>query len=185
MRIQVLVTATVLALTAAACSPAEDKAPAPAEAPLTGRATIYAAGEQSAEAFARALYADAAAPMANDPAKAAISPGRDPLYSRTLNALIGVDFREAEAKNEVPYLNYDPICACQDADGFALTALKMTPDGDKAATAEVAFTNHGQTHQQTLKLVREGPMWRIADVIDAKGKSLHDALMAIAEKAEG
>ena len=184
MRIQVLVTATVLALTATACSPAEEKTPAPAEAPLTGRAAIYAAGEQNAEAFARALYADAAAPLANDPAAAAITPGRDPLYSRTLNALIGVDFREAEAKREVPYLNYDPICGCQDAEGFALTALKMTPDGDKAATAEVTFTNHGQTQQQTLKLVKEGPMWRIADVVDAKGKSLHDELMAIAEMVE-
>ena len=183
MRIQVLVTATVLALTATACSPAEDKAPAPAEAPLTGRATIYAAGEQSAEAFARALYADAAAPMANDPAKAAISPGRDPLYSRTLNALIGVDFREA--KGEIPYLNYDPVCACQDADGFALTALKMKPDGDKAALTDVTFVNHGKTQQQTLKLVKEGPMWRIADVIDARGRSLHDELMVIAERAEG
>jgi hypothetical protein len=185
MRARIIMTAAVLALTATACSPAEDKAPAPAEAPLTGRAAIYAAGEQNAEAFARALYADAAAPMANDPSKAAIRPGRDPLYSRTLNALIGVDFRDAQSRDEVPYLNYDPVCACQDADGFALTALKMTPDGDKAATAEVTFTNHGQTQQQTLKLVREGPMWRIADIIDAKGKSLHDALMAIAEKAEG
>ncbi len=120
--------------------------------------------------------------MANDPAAAAVSPGRDPLYSRTLNALIGVDFREA--KGEVPYLNYDPVCACQDADGFALTGLKMTPDGDKAALADVTFANHGETQQQTLKLVKEGPMWRIADVVDAKGKSLHDALMAIAERAE-
>ncbi|WP_436357149.1 DUF3828 domain-containing protein [Brevundimonas sp. CEF1] len=181
MRVQAIMTAAVLAL--AACSPAEDKAPAPAEAPLAGRAAIYAAGEQNAEAFVRALYANAAAPLANDPAAASITPGRDPLYTRTLNALVGADFHAA--KGEVPYLNYDPICACQDADGFALTALKMTPDGDKAATAEVTFTNHGQTHQQTLKLVREGPMWRIADVIDGQGKSLHDALMAIAEKAEG
>ena len=180
MRVQAIMTAAVLALTA--CSPAEEKAPAPVEAPLTGRAAIYAAGEQNAEAFARALYA--APPSATpDPAAANVSPGRDPLYSRTLNALIGADFHAA--KGEVPYLNYDPICACQDADGFALTALKMTPDGDKAATAQVTFTNHGETQQQTLKLVREGPMWRIADVIDAKGKSLHDALMAIAEKAEG
>ena len=54
-----------------------------------------------------------------------------------------------------------------------------------AASADVSFTNHGETHRQTLKRVEEGPMWRIADVIDAKGKSLHDALMAIAEKAEG
>ncbi|MBD3832373.1 DUF3828 domain-containing protein [Brevundimonas bullata] len=181
MRVQAMTAAAVLAFTAA-CSPAEEKAPAPAEAPLTGRAAIYAAGEKDAEAFVRALYANAAAPLANDPA-AAISPGRDPLYSRTLNALIGVDFREA--KGEVPHLNYDPVCACQDADGFVLTALKMTPDGDKAASADVTFTNHGETQQQTLKLVKEGPMWRIADVVDAKGKSLHDALMAIAEKAEG
>lgn len=185
MRVQAMTAAAVLALTAAACSPAEEKAPAPAEAPLSGRAAIYAAGEQSAEAFARALYANAAAPMANDPAATTISPGRDPLYSRSLNALIGVDFRDAQSRNKVPYLNYDPVCACQDADGFALTALKMTPDSDKAAIADVTFTNHGQTHQQTLKLVREGPMWRIADVIDGQGKSLHDALMAIAEKAEG
>jgi hypothetical protein len=182
MRVQAIMTAAVLALTAAACSPAEEKAPAPTEAPLTGRAAIYAAAEKDAEAFARALYI--APPTASpDPAAAAVSPGRDPLYSRTLNALIGADFNAA--KGEAPYLNYDPICACQDADGFALTALKMTPDGDKAATADVTFTNHGRTQQQTLKLVREGPMWRIADVVDAEGKSLHDALMAIAEKAGG
>jgi len=182
MRARIIMTAAALALTAAACSPSAEEAPAPVEAPLTGRAAIYAAGEQGAEAFARALYA--APPSATpDPAAATISPGRDPLYSRTLNALIGADFHAA--KGEVPYLNYDPVCACQDADGFALVALKMTPDGDKASTAEVTFTNHGETHQQTLKLVREGPMWRIADVVDAEGKSLHDALMAIAEKAEG
>lgn len=185
MRVQAMMTAAALVLTAAACSPAEEAPPAPAEAPLTGRAAVYAAGEKDAEAFARALYANAAAPQANDPAAATISPGRDPLYSRTLNALIGVDFREAEAKDEVPYLNYDPVCGCQDADGFALTALKMTPDGDKAASAEVTFLNQGQTRRQTLKLVKEGPMWRIADVVDDQGKSLHDALMAIAEKAEG
>ena len=183
MRIQAMTAAAVLGLTAAACSPAEEAPPAPAEAPLTGRAAVYAAGEKNAETFVRALYANAASPLANDPAAAAISPGRDPLYSRTLNALIGVDFREA--RGEVPYLNYDPVCACQDADGFALTALKMTPDGDKASTADVTFTNHGQTHRQTLKLAKEGPMWRIADVVDAKGQSLHDALMAIAERAEG
>ena len=183
MRVQAMMTAAVLALTAAACSPAEEKTPAPAEAPLTGRAAIYAAGEKDAEAFVRALYANAAAPLANDPAATAITPGRDPLYTRTLNALVGADFNAA--KGEVPYLNYDPICGCQDADGFALTALKMTPDGDRAALAEVTFANHGQTQRQTLKLAKEGPMWRIADVIDGQGQSLHDALMAIAEKAEG
>lgn len=187
MRLQALATAAVLALTAAACS-AEKEAPAPAEAAasaLTGRAAVYAAGEKDAEAFVRALYARAAEPRdAPDPAEAAITPGRDPLYSRTLNALIGVDFREAQSRDEIPYLNYDPVCACQDADGFALKTVTMTPDGPQAATAEIVFTNHGRERRQTLKLVKEGPMWRIADIIDDKGKSLHDDLMAIAEKAE-
>lgn len=187
MRLQALATAAVLALTAAACS-AEKEAPAPAEAAasaLTGRAAVYAAGEKDAEAFVRALYARAAEPRdAPDPAETAITPGRDPLYSRTLNALIGVDFREAQSRDEVPYLNYDPVCACQDADGFALKTVTMTPDAPRAATAEVVFTNHGRERRQTLKLVKEGPMWRIADIIDDKGKSLHDDLMAIAEKAE-
>ncbi|WP_341020213.1 DUF3828 domain-containing protein [Brevundimonas diminuta] len=187
MRTQALATAAVLALTAAACS-AEKEAPAPAEAAapaLTGRAAVYAAGEKDAEAFVRALYARAATPQTTpDPAEAAITPGRDPLYSRTLNALIGVDFREAQSRDEVPYLNYDPICACQDADGFALKTVTMTPDGPQAATAEVVFTNHGRARRQTLKLVKEGPMWRIGDIIDDKGKSLHDDLMVIAEKAE-
>ena len=188
MRLQALATAAVLALTAAACS-AEKEAPASAEAAasaLTGRAAVYAAGEKGAETFVRALYARAATPQTTpDPAEAAITPGRDPLYSRTLNALIGVDFREAQSRDEVPYLNYDPVCACQDADGFALKTVTMTPDGPRAATADIVFNNHGEDQRRTLKLLKEGPMWRIADIIDDKGKSLHDDLMAIAEKAEG
>lgn len=188
MRVQALATAAMLALTTAACSP-EKPAPAPAEAvapALTGRAAVYAAGETDAEAFVRALYSRAAEPRgAPDPAEATITPGRDPLYSRTMNALIGVDDREAKRRKSAPHLNYDPVCACQDADAFALTSVTMTPDGPHAAAADVVFTNHGRERRQTLKLLKEGPMWRIADVIDDKGHSLHDALMAIAEKAPG
>lgn len=186
MRVQAMMTAAMLALTAAACSPAEETPPAPAEAPLTGRAAVYAAGEKDAEAFVRALYANLAVPrtMTAGPAvQETFPPGRDPIYSRTMNALIGEDFRAA--KGEVPTLNYDPLCACQDTDGFVLNAVTMTPDGPKAASAEVVFTNLGQTWKRTLKLSKEGPMWRIADVIDDKGKSLHDELMAIAERASG
>ena len=176
MRIQALATAAVLALTAAACSE-QKSAPAAAEtaAPvLTGRAAVYAAGARVSEPK-----------DTPDPAEATITPGRDPLYSRTMNALIGVDDREAKRKKTAPRLDYDPICACQDADAFALKSVTMTPESPQAATAEVVFANAGQDHRQTLKLLKEGPMWRIADVIDDKGKSLHDDLMAIAEKAPG
>lgn len=187
MRLQALATAAVLALAAAACSE-QKSAPAAAEtaAPvLTGRAAVYAAGEKDAEAFVRALYARAAAPQTTpDPAEATITPGRDPLYSRTMNALIGVDDREAKRKKRAPHLDDDPLCGCRDAEAFALKSVTMTPDGPRAATAEIVFTNRGQDQRRTLKLLKEGPMWRIADVIDDKGGSLHDDLMAIAEKAE-
>jgi len=188
MRVQALATAAALALTAAACSePTSTPAAAEKAAPaLTGRAAVYAAGEKDAEAFVRALYARVSELRdPPDPAEATITPGRDPLYSRTMNALIGVDDREAKRTNSAPYLDHDPICACQDINGFALKSVTMTPDGPRAATADVVFTNHGEDQRRTLKLLKEGPMWRIADVIDDKGKSLHDDLMAIAEKAPG
>lgn len=187
MRIGIL-TAAALALAASACS-AEKEADGPAPeatqaATPAGRAAVYAAAEKDPEAFVRALYAYLAEPRTTpDPAEASIAPGRDPLYSRTMNALIGVDDREAAARNDSPRLVYDPICACQDSEGLTLQTATVTPDGPQAATVDVVFTLGPRRVSQTLKLLKEGPMWRVADVIDDQGKSLHDELMAIAEKA--
>ena len=174
------VAATALMLTG--CGP--DKAQTPAEAPAAalppGRPAIYAVQSEGPEPFVRALYA---VYVAGGPKDEAPAPGQDPLFSRMLNATIGADVRVA--KGQVPTINYDPICACQDQGAFTLDSLSVVQTGPNAAAAEVAFTNAGQTTRQTLKLVREGVNWKVDDVVGADGKSLRDETVKVIEAAGG
>ncbi|AQR63442.1 hypothetical protein BZG35_08695 [Brevundimonas sp. LM2] len=188
MRFWILAAAVGAGLSA--CSPTEDT-PAPADGPavaaLAGSASpgpasgtredVYAAQSLGPEPFVRALYAqyEVGGPQGDRPA-----PGQEPLYSRTLNALVGADFRAANG--EVPTLNYDPICACQDQADFAVTAVAVAQSAPNAAEANVSFTNLGEARTLTLKLVREGVNWKVDDVVD-DGASLHDTLMKVAEAA--
>ena len=170
----ILIAAGVLAL--AACSSPESEAPEPAAAPAAmppGRPAIYEAARVGPEAFVRALYAAHASGsgMGEPPA-----PGQDPIYDRMLNAMIGADF--AKAAGEVPTLNHDPICNCQDSKGLALQSVTVTPAGPAAAEAAVVFVNMGETKRQTLKLVKEGPMWRVSDVLVPGWPALTEQLMA-------
>lgn len=167
------------ALALSACSN-DDEAGAPeasAAAPTTGpvgRDAVYAAAEEGPEPFVRALYAQYVngGPQGEPPA-----PGRDPLYDRMLNAMIGEDFRKAGG--EVPTLNYDPVCGCQDSGDFTLDSVTVTPGADdRKAEAAVVFTNMGETKRQTLKLVKEGRMWKVSDVLVPGEKPLTEQLMA-------
>jgi len=178
MRRHVLIAAAVLAgLTA--CSEPEGAATEPADAPAAlppGRAAIYEAAKVSPEAFVRALYAVYATPGPglSEPPPA---PGQDPIYDRMLNAMIGEDFRKANG--EVPTLNYDPICGCQDSGDFTVVSVTVTPGpNDRKADAAVVFTNMGQAKRQTLKLVKEGAMWKVSDITVPGEKSLTEQLMA-------
>ena len=189
MRSLVLISALTLGL--AACSQGEDaRAPAgdasaSASASAGGAAptgpvsrdAVYAAAGEGPEAFVRTIYAQYAngGPQGEPPA-----PGQDPMFSRTMNALIGADFRAANG--EAPTLNYDPFCACQDQGDFVVTATGVAQSDPNTAEANVAFTNMGEAKNLKLKLVREGPNWKVDDIIDGND-SLHDTLMAVAEAA--
>ena len=177
MRRHVLIAAAVLA-GLAACSSPEGAATEPADAPAAlppGRPAIYEAAKVGPEAFVRALYAVHVTPGAGTGEPPA--PGQDPIYDRMLNAMIGEDFRKANG--EVPTLNYDPICACQDSGDFTLDSVTVTPGADeRKADVAVVFTNLGQTKRQTLKLVKEGAMWKVSDIIVPGEKSLTEQLMA-------
>jgi hypothetical protein len=175
--------ASVVAL--AACSPGEEAQTSETEGAASStstldprsRETVYAVQSEGAEPFVRALYGRY---VAGGPTGEPPPPGRDPLLSRTLNALVGVDARAANG--EVPNLNYDPFCGCQDQGDFVLTALAVAQSDRNAADANVSFTNAGQAKDIRLKLVREGPNWKVDDIIDGD-TSLHDTLMAVAERA--
>jgi len=181
-----LIGAAVAAAVLSSCSPAGEPAAKEeaAVAPPPGRQAVYAAATEGAEPFVRALYG---VYIAGGPEEAPPAPGQDPIYSRMLNAAIITDFNLAQGRNggEVPTLNYDPICGCQDQGVFTLDSLAVTPTGERTADAAVAFTNAGATTRQTLKLIKEGPMWRVVDVIDADGKSLNDTLIKAIEAQGG
>lgn len=174
-----------LALVLTACSPGEKTseetgASTSAAALPPGRPAIYAVQAEGPEPFVRALYA---VYVAGGPKEAVPAPGQDPLYSRMLNATIGADVRVA--KGEVPTLNYDLICGCQDQGMFTLDSLAVAQSAPNAAEAAVAFTNAGETTRQTLKLVREGSNWKVDDVVGADGKSVREATVKVIEAAGG
>ncbi|MDP3404502.1 MAG: DUF3828 domain-containing protein [Brevundimonas sp.] len=190
MRTVILFAASALAL--AACSPeaandAQGDTPAAATAtaseaslPEPGtREAIYAAAAVGPEPFVRAIYDQF---TNGGPRGEPLAPGQDPIFSRIMNALIGADFRAANG--EVPTLNYNPFCTCQDQGEFVVTALAVAQADANAADASVAFTNAGQAKRMELKLVREGGNWKVDDIVDVDGQgSLHDALMKVAEAA--
>lgn len=181
-----LMMVSVAAVTLAACSQGEEKTAPEAEtvAPATAadgtREAVYAAASVGPEPFVRALYAQyvAGGPKGETPA-----PGQDPLYSRMLNATIGADFRVANG--EVPSLNYDLICNCQDQGAFTLDSVTVGQTDRNNATAAVVFTNAGETTGQTLKLVREGPNWKVDDIVRADGTSTKDEAIKVIEAAGG
>ncbi|MBU1346341.1 MAG: YbjP/YqhG family protein [Alphaproteobacteria bacterium] len=179
MRTLLIAIATTAAL--AACSQGEEaKAPETTSveaATPASREAVYAAASEGPEPFVRAIYARY---VEGGPRDAPPAPGQDPMFSRTMNALIGADVRAANG--EVPTLNYDPFCACQDQEDFTVTAMAVAQADPNAAEANVAFTNMGEPTNLTLKLVREGPNWKVDDIVDGDA-SLHDTLMAVAEAA--
>jgi hypothetical protein len=164
----------------AGCDKPEAAAPPAAAALPPGRPAVYAVQSEGPEPFVRALYAIYVAGGSKDPPP---PPGQDPLYSRMMNATVGADVRVA--KGEVPTLNYDLLCGCQDQGVFTLDSLAVTPDGPNAADAAVVFTNAGQTTRQTVKLVREGVNWKVDDIIGADGKSVQQETIKVIEKAGG
>lgn len=175
MRLSLIAVAAFAAV--AACSPSGDAATEPADAPAAlppGRPAIYDAARVGPEAFVRALYAVHTTPGAS--MGEAPAPGQDPIYGRMLNAMIGADV--AKAAGEVPTLNYDPICDCQDSGDFTLDSVTVTQSDPQAAEAAVVFSNMGETKRQTLKLVKEGPMWRVSDVLVPGRPALTEQLMA-------
>ena len=150
-----------LALSACSETPAP-QAPAPAAPsyPATRDGTFEAAAGDP-EAFVRALYAAYAA------AEPRPEPGRDPLYSRTLNALVGEDHRRSGGK---PWLTVDPVCGCTGG-AVALSSVSVNQADPANATADVVFTVDGAEKRRTLTLAREATRWRVADA-QAPGQPL-------------
>lgn len=161
----------------AACTQAGEAADAPERpAPAKiGRDAAYEAAGGDPEGFVRALYGIYAATGQASPA-----PGRDPLLGRTLNAMVGADHNQALGKGRRPYLRKDFICDCTGGQ-VALTSVQATQADKNTAEAAVVFTVDGQEKRQTLKLVREGMNWKVADVLVPGQAPLTERLLKVIE----
>jgi hypothetical protein len=126
---------------------------------------------QDAKAFVTSLFAtyhDNSRPPA----------GAGKIYSSALQALMNEDVRLA--KGEVPALEFDPICQCQD---FSKLQATITVRSATAQVAIVAANFHDTgirgdaAHQAVFDLVKEHGVWRIADVHADDPKSLRAFLI--------
>jgi hypothetical protein len=190
MRVLMSLTALTACVTMAACSPADEGAPADgAEAMASASASvppigtgpvtrdqIYAAAAEGPEPFVRAIFAQY---VSGGPSELPPPPGQDPIFSRMMNALIGDDFRAANG--EVGTIEYDIFCQCQDQDGFVVNSMAVAQGDENTASASVVFTNMGIQKTATLELVREGGNWKVDDVETGTNSSVKDMLMAAAE----
>lgn len=127
------------------------------------------ASADGAEAFVRALYATYADGGDANPWSGAR------VWSRRMHALVR---RDAElAVDDLPYLDADPICNCQDWENLTVRSVALSPvRADGSVEATVRFVNAGEDTTALLKLVREADGWRVDDVMNPGYPSLAENL---------
>ena len=159
----------LVALALGACdTPAETAAPT---ATLTSLETTAPSTADGAEAFVRALYVSYSEAEDADPWSG------PRVWSRRMNALVQRD-REL-ANGDLPYLDADPICDCQDWEKLSVRSVALSPmRADGSVEATVRFINAAEDHTVLLKLVRETDGWRVDDVMNPGYPSLAENLAA-------
>ncbi|MFN4091574.1 MAG: DUF3828 domain-containing protein [Brevundimonas sp.] len=158
MRLWALV-ATALALTAGGC------------------ATVSAQeGSEGAREFVEGVYAS----YQDDQPWPIDDTRLDAVWSPRMAALIRRD-REL-ADGELPYLDADPICSCQDFENLTVQSVRIAPPVDErgSRSALVRFTNAGEQVTVVLSLVgNPNSGWLIDDVVNQDGyPGLAEALAA-------
>ena len=123
--------------------------------------------DASAEAFVREIYAGYAASEVSD-----APPAGDgaPMWSRRMAALIDRDIELA--KDDLPFLDADPICNCQDWEGIAVQSVRLRAIGRGRVEATVRFVNGGEAQTGRFILIREDGGWRIDDVLNPPYRGL-------------
>ena len=171
------VVAVVCCLGLMACERAAE-APPPKAATLIAQTESQAAVQvvappsatEGAEAFVRALYASYAD---GDDARPWSGEG---VWSPRMHALIR---RDAElATEDLPYLDADPICNCQDWERLSVRAVTLATAHDGAVVATVRFVNAGEDKTSVLKLERGRLGWRVDDVLNPGYPSLAENIAA-------
>lgn len=132
-------------------------------------ALLGAAAPESPGAFLERLYAGYRDPDYDPLARP------EQVFAPPLAAAIREDWRLS--REEVGYMDADPLCQCQDAAGLRAAIGEARPTGRGQAAARVRVTLAGPDRRDLrVKLVRTPAGWRIADIATAEEPSLLAAL---------
>jgi len=110
---------------------------------------------------------------------------RDPDYTplvrpkRVFAAPLVAEIREDArlSRDEVGYMDADPLCQCQDPAGLRPTIREIGRPGRSAATVHVLLDFGGSDRRDLrLRLVHTTTGWRVADVATANEPSMLDSL---------
>jgi hypothetical protein len=91
-------------------------------------------------------------------------------FEAKLAAAISADSRDAAKRGEVPNLDGDPICDCQDYEPFKAVIGIISVKGNRAE-ADVRFTNFEEKRLH-YRLIATSKGWRIYDIVLPDGHSL-------------
>ncbi|HEU0099280.1 MAG TPA: hypothetical protein VFQ67_10945 [Allosphingosinicella sp.] len=105
---------------------------------------------------------------------------RDPDYSplarpeRVFAAPLVAAIREDQrlSKDEVGYMDADPLCQCQDPTGLKPRIGEVRSSGRAAASVKVGLDFGSDRRELRLALVRTARGWRVADVATVDEPSL-------------
>ena len=101
----------------------------------------------------------------------------DRYFAPRLKAAIDADSQLA--KGEVGYVDGDPICQCQDAEGLRARVASVQQLSRDRAVVRVLIALHGyKPRPARLSLTRTRAGWRIADIASAEEPSLLAGLTA-------
>lgn len=76
------------------------------------------------------------------------------------------------AGDDLPFLDADPICNCQDWEGIAVRSVRVRALGRGRTEATVQFVNAGEPQTARFILIREDGGWRIDDIVNPPWRGL-------------
>ncbi|MET1111880.1 MAG: hypothetical protein ABWX67_10185 [Allosphingosinicella sp.] len=130
---------------------------------------LAAAPAETPRAFVERLYAGY-----RDPDYSPLARPRR-VFAPPLVAAIREDQRLS--KDEVGYMDADPLCQCQDASGLNPQIGEVRRPTRSRATVHVLLDFGGSDRRDlSLQLVRTAAGWRISDIVTAEEQSLLESI---------
>lgn len=85
---------------------------------------------------------------------------------------------QALAGDEVPYLDGDPVCGCQDWEHLTVRSIQVTRNAGQRVVVTARFMNAGKETTRVFLMLGNPFRWRIDDVLNPGQPSLADQLEA-------